>query len=395
MKIGNLDIGNLNNSKFLTIEVVTPVHVGGASEKRWIRHIDYFFRDRLIRVIDQQALFNRLVDIPANNHLTGLDIYSDYLLSGKSEKIETYLNKENIALEDISIQTFEYGDKEPEANEIRPVIRNGTGGAYIPGSSIKGAIRSVLFSYLHRTTGKKGYSDELEKTLLGNFDTSIMRYLHPGDATFSPGNTELVDVMLFNLKKRGDTWESILDDRPGFPLCAETFCPKATTTFRLDIASGLTSQYKKIEQTQSRPLLPTYWSDLFPEDQNPFVRLFELINKHSRAHLQRELKFFKKFNQAKHTNLVIDSIEKGLLPETESTNSCLLRLSFGSGFHSITGDYRFEDHTSSVFYPDEKNLTYSPKTRQREPARYKSRRLADNLDMFAPMGFVKLLLPET
>jgi hypothetical protein len=64
-------------------------------------------------------------------------------------------------------------------------------------------------------------------------------------------------------------------------------------------------------------------------------------------------------------------------------------LAYGSGFHGITGDWRFDNHTETIEKPDTKNMVYDQTTRQKVPARYKSRKVA-GVEL---MGFVKLHLP--
>ena len=73
---------------------------------------------------------------------------------------------------------------------------------------------------------------------------------------------------------------------------------------------------------------------------------------------------------------------------TKTPNACLLRMSGGSGFHAITGDWRFNDHLQTIEQPDRKNMVYNHKIRGKEPARYKSRRVAYPWKEL--MGFVQL-----
>jgi hypothetical protein len=111
-------------------------------------------------------------------------------------------------------------------------------------------------------------------------------------------------------------------------------------------------------------------------------------------HISREIAFFEHYDKtddgiAEDIDEVVDNL-KSLLRQAQQAdeNTCFLRMSFGSGFHGITGDWRFSDHTESVQKPDNQNLVYNFKTRSKEAARYKSRRLA--FPSSDAMGFVRL-----
>jgi len=68
----------------------------------------------------------------------------------------------------------------------------------------------------------------------------------------------------------------------------------------------------------------------------------------------------------------------------------LLRLGAGSGFHAMTGDWQFDDHTETGYHQGGRN---------HGKKKYKSRKLAFEWDetrgnegeyVFYPMGFIEL-----
>ncbi|MED9963097.1 MAG: hypothetical protein U0J38_08055, partial [Bacteroidales bacterium] len=121
-------------------------------------------------------------------------------------------------------------------------------------------------------------------------------------------------------------------------------------------------------------------------DENSLNTLFKVINNHTKEYLEKEKAFFEKYSADK-TDLIIESIDK-LLNLIPSDNSyCILKMSAGSGFHSITGDWQFEDYSNGQLdrkRADKKDLKTAGKILP------KSRKIAVYGEHFDLMGFVKL-----
>jgi CRISPR type III-A-associated RAMP protein Csm5 len=384
---------SINDSREVTVEIVTPVHVGTTSEKLMRRGTDYFYMNNTLYFVELSTLLKA-----AAKKGVRMDTVSNLLAENRVNDLQTYLFQTlKIDIEEVSYSIID--NRFNPGNEIRPLIRTGLGHPYIPGSSIKGALRSVLFNYLNDIIDNKTITEwvfdreanrkvektrdvrdtELENFLLGKFDQSIMRYIRVHDAPFVIKNTDVYKIDLFNLYNNRNTWDS--NWKENFDIVAECFMPKTTSTFRLDFATPLATiiheKYKKGD------LLPVNLKTALTK--NPFDQVRQLINNYTRTHLEREIDFFETYNNAQDTDLIIENL-KNLLKYTEGSTSCLLRMSYGSGFHGITGDWRFKDHTSTIAQGDNKNMVYDRNTRQREPARYKSRRIAGT----ELMGFVKM-----
>ena len=383
----------INDSREVTVDIITPVHVGTTSEKLMRRGTDFFYINGNIYFVE----FNELLKAALKKGVR-MDTVSNLLAENKVNDLQTYLFQTlKIDIEEVCYSVI---DKRPNpGNEIRPLIRTGLGNPYIPGSSIKGAIRSVLFNYLNELVEDKTIKEwvfdrdlnkkvekqrqakdlELENLLLGKFDQSIMRYIRVYDAPFVIKNTDVYKVELFNLYQDRNGWDS--NWKQDFNIVAECFMPNTASTFRLDFATPLATiisdRYRKGQQ------LPTNLNAALT--QNPFEHVSNMINNYTRTHLEREIDFFKQYNNAEDTDFIIENLEN-LLKYTEGSKSCLLRMAYGSGFHGITGDWRFKNHTSTIAQGDSKNLVYNKTSRTKEPARYKSRRIVGT-DL---MGFVKL-----
>ncbi len=364
-----------------TITILSPVHIGAGVDKNWQRGADFVQHKGNIYVLNQRKVFEHLED-------SAQERYLNLLSSGELYKIEQFLIQ-NIDLERVSKNIF-MQEKALKSNEIKTLMRDGNDEAYIPGSSIKGAMASAIYHFLYYGIKPAHYNAITIKELLGEFDRALGRYIRPSDsATLT---SEINTVELYNLYRKGLGWEGDFKDGSGFPMPIETFQPGATTTFRLSFAEDLAAFIKVQAEKQHRVLLPTYYEQVL--GKTPQQTLFGILNSYAIKHISREIAFFEHYDKtddgiADDINEAVENL-KSLLRQAQQAdeNTCLLRMSFGSGFHGMTGDWRFSDHTETVQKPDNQNLVYNFKTRSKEAPRYKSRRLA--FPTSEAMGFVKL-----
>lgn len=380
-------VPRLNDSRQVQLEVLTPLHVGAASEKLLHRGIDFFDLNDKVYIIDEHLLFQELQSKQVN-----FSTYANAVSKGEADKLALYLFKQ-LQIEPSDIARWIYDFSKKPDNQIRPFIRTGQGLPFIPGSSIKGAIMSAIFSGLYHSpligsmTGKDFLKDKTnksveanrrdnrekifdeknyEKELLGNFHNSIGRYVRVDDCHIKNEDLDLEIVSLYNLYSEGKNWES---DWKDFSITTELAYPSVSSEFRLNLAQPLAEIMKKNQKQ-----VPTYLNKVFGPDS--FKTLFKMINDHTKRHLDREIKFFQKYDEANGTAGILDKlIELRNQANQVGENACLMRMAWGSGFHSITGDWRFSDHTYTVLNPDKKN----------RDTRYKSRKVGSEV-----LGFIKL-----
>lgn len=376
---------SFNQKLRCTLEVLSPVHVGSDNAKFWQRGIDWFFEGRKVRVIDQETLLRELLLQPASGNKTALDRYTELLSRGSKDDIERMLDEYEIDLAAIAPLSLEYGNEEP-ADEIRSMMRTGIGAPMLPGSSIKGALSSAIYHFLHKRLNIQEYNNMTERNLLGAFDHGFMRFILPGDVSFGNKDTEISTLRLFNLVSAGIGWRSHYDK--DLKISAETLKPGAKGAFSMSVAS----QWIDVIQKNASHNLHRNLKYVV-QKENPVQSLFNLVNDYTHEHLRREIAFFKKYPQAQHTDRLIDRLEELQKLTVHNADACILRTSYGSGFHAMTGDYRFEDHTATVNNPDQLNRTKTRSSRERQPARYKSRRIAEPFSEADLMGFVKITLP--
>ena len=368
----------INKKYNLEIEVLTPLSIGAGQEKDWVRGVDF--------VVDKGTLYKlNLKKMIANgikvDDLTSCFAYKD------EERLKLKLAGN---LDDVS--DFSMPFPAETDNDVKAFVKNQLGGnPVLTGSSLKGAIRSVLLDYIatkdeivNAVFEANQRRKPFESFIFGssNDGDEFMRFIKISDAEFD--KTELVNTKIFNLRGNGNNWQggwkfsgSRTDanfQSTGFNTLYESLMPKQKGYASLMMSETLfdlyeTKQKAHIKLPQKKPILHTGFSSLF-----------KIINKHTKDYLLKEKAFFEKYH-AERSDEIVDSIDT-LLNQIPSDDSyCILKMSAGSGFHSITGDWQFDDYTKAPL--DRKRV-------REGKVNPKSRKIADWDGNLSLMGFVKL-----
>lgn len=365
------------------VQVLTPTHVGGASENHWQPGLDFITRDAKTWILDFEKL-GRSFPVELSRALAGESNSQtlDGWLRGKDFK--------NYTLKSFS-GSVSYG-------EIKRHVFNGLdGNPLLPGSSLKGSVSSILLNYFYRKSNQRGGSD-IVKNVLGDYNNSVMRFFQFTDAHFE--NTALVSTKIFNLRKEGRDWEGGWKHGGSVGTTDQFKASGFTTTYeclKVGDAATMTLSFKrrKIDRLNQFSALESTKSALPPTDATAkwldefsFATFCQLINDHTLSFLQKEIAFFEQYNIDSNIDNVLaflnDLSEK--IQRLDPSQACILRLAAGSGFHSITGDWQYDDFVETGDHDRGKNAG---------KRKYKSRKLAFEKDSagqweFWPMGFVKL-----
>lgn len=349
----------------IEFEVITPLSVGAGNDNEWVKGLDFVQKEGKVYVIDMQKVAAAGVDVEA---LTALFLKSDdsgicQLLGSKICELSRYVFDLPVKTEN-NIKTFlrtQFYDK--------PLVA---------GSSIKGSIRSALFNYL-RTDEEK--NEEVFGTMKDG--TDFMRFIRIGDVEMP--STVLVNTKLFNLRKGGEEWlggwkqlmnKTIGDYNPvGFNTLYECVAPGEKGFGNISLAVNAFSLLEKFGNARSpyagkkRTLL-----------NEPINCLFQVINDVTKAYLQKEQAFFQKYD-AERSDEVLSCIESLLSMIPSDGSSCLMKMSAGVGFHSITGDWQYVDYDKTKLWTD---------GRHAGKKKYKSRKIAEYNHRLQLMGFVCL-----
>ncbi len=328
-----------------SIEILSPVHIG--SGVRLVEGWDFVYskNSKTLKIVRQEDLLPTLSEKQLsefNNDERRRDI-----LSKAVSKRQYTLNYQR--------------------GEVLEFERNGNAIPYIPGSSFKGSIRTALFvsEYNKNKTAldkilqqvsddkkvkKEWASESLLKEVFGgkpNFNT--MRLIVPSDIHFSQDVVEVSEVKILSLSSREANSFKYKD----FSLYPEhlKIGAKANFTIRIDefLFKNPTAKGKlKFEALSLSDIVKT-------------------VNEQSKAHLEKEIAFFEKCG--KDTLKGVIEFNKALLDsiKPDSNNEFLLRLSWGSGWKGMTGDYLDDNWLKTFrakFSLGKREFPIFPKTRR-------------------------------
>lgn len=338
----------------------TPVHVG-TGEK--LGKTDIAPQGGQWIVVDMESVFSQL-----QNNPSAFDAFEErnFSLSG-------FLRKHRISPGNVQKYTLANPDniRFDSRTEVQEMIKTGMGKPIIPGSSIKGALRTVIWWHLVRSKdigptldniiGSRAKSeradDALDKELFGkNPNYDFMRALQVGDTEFALPDIRLVESRVLNLTSTGSGWKKMgrngfttPDPKKATPLYCEALNPKAMSTSKMkvdeflfdDLAQGLGFSGKKELLTH------------LPERCNQFARNF----------IAGEIEFFKSCNMREMVKFYQE-----LQAEIPDGNDVfLLHLGWGSGWRGMTGNYIEPDMLKKLrvkFRLGKRNFPEFPKTRK-------------------------------
>lgn len=356
----------MEDKKFaIELEVITPLSVGAGNDNEWMRGIDYVQKEGKVYVLDIRKAVGQGVDI---DRLTSLFERSDekgisQLIGNKLESVSSYVF-------DAPVST---------TNSIKSFLRTQLyGKPVVAGSSIKGSVRSALFHYLRD-------NDRTNEEVFGNMKdgTDLMRFVRVADIEMP--HTILVNTKLYNLQKDGKEWtggwkhamsETTRQYRSnGFNTLYECISPGQKGMGSISLAGKafevMTSNTDKYVSHQGKK------EKLLDGDIN---ELFHIINNVTKGYLLKEKAFFEKY-PAERSEELIDCVNSLLEMIPEDGSYCLLKMSAGVGFHSITGDWLYENYSETGLWTDGRNAGKK---------KYKSRKTAEYIGRLQLMGFVKL-----
>ena len=358
-------MNGVNNKYNIEIEVLTPLSIGAGAEKDWVRGVDF--------VVDNSRLYKLNL-----KKLVAKGVKIDALTTYFAKKDESGI-KSQIAgrLEEVS--DFSMPFPAETDNDIKTFVRNQlTGNPVLSGSSLKGAIRSILFNYLGGDSkdGKEIFGSPVK-------GDEFMRFIKVSDAEFD--ETELVNTKIFNLQGGGNNWRGGWKKEQsktennfsaiGFNTVYECIAPEYKAFATIMTSEMQFGKMKHVKEVAKHDIL-----------HNGISKLFSIINNHTKEYLKKERRFFEKYSTDK-TDDIIESIDNLLNQIPENNSYCILKMSAGSGFHSITGDWQFKNFTDGKFdrkRADKKDLFAIGKVLP------KSRKIAICNGTLSLMGFVKL-----
>ncbi|NWF51096.1 MAG: hypothetical protein HXY49_11215 [Ignavibacteriaceae bacterium] len=372
-----------------SIEVLTPVHIG--SGVKLAKDIDFTYTNDTVTIVPQSELMNYLEQNP--------------------DEMQKFIDG-GYKLDKLTIGSL--GKKYPINGErifdISEFERNGFGRPYIPGSSIKGGIRTIIlkskFDSLtqHQKdellkkvthTKKERASEEALKEIFGDdSNNNLMRALEIFDTEFE--DVDLLKVLILSLTNDQGTsfgWKQM--SRP--PKNVDN--PKYATSIFVEALPIGSKGYSSISLSNFLFNNPTAKRELkFSENSLSNINsLISTINNYSIEKLNCEKKFFENHNSSKKLNELIKHIELLIAEHSKLKNDeFIMRLSWGSGWKGMTGDFindldkdektKWIEFFRKKYQMGKKDFPIFPKTRRIIFEDYKPKYLT---------GWIKVKLNET
>ena len=355
------------NTKYdIKIEVITPISIGSGAESDYVKGADYVEKGGRVYLLNLHKMVDAGIDI---GKLTAFFEHQD-----ENGVLQILTNK----LGDVSDKV--YDATVSSDNPIKAMVKNElTDCPIIPGSSLKGALRSHIFKFLG------GDKNSKDKELFGDMNKgeNFMRFIKLSDFEFD--DSVLVNTKIFNLKmnengnwqggwKHGAYQTNSSFKPTGFNTIYESLKPQSVSYGCIMLSEMM---FDRVLSTKG---------NLNQRELLSLNNLFHIINGQTKEYLLKERQFFETYNQAEGVVDIIDSIDHLLSIIPDNDNACLLKMAAGSGFNAITGDWQFEDYTGGNLNRKKKDNPFAA------DAKPKSRKIAISGKRKELMGFVMLSL---
>ena len=361
----------------IKIKTLTPVHIGNGTELQGNFEYLHFKDENKIALVDS----DKVLDI-----LGAENLHQWMSCIEKKESLLKLLQTRRPSLKaaDVSsrIITVNTGTKEkPIKENIRSIS-----GVLIPGSSLKGAFRTTVFA--EQIIENAGFAKDQRN--LGNFDQrggfrfsdgplnkiffgndpnhDIFRLLQVGDAVFNSTEVFKTEVVNQYRDARNNPFWKLKTELEQY---VEAIPEKSETTLQIRFNESLNK------------LAVNNFNNNTPKLELP--NLFPIVNQQTRRLVDDEINYWTGDpNNPEVLGNYIEALENiRNTIDTSNANECVLRVGWGSGFRSMTGDWH-----GAMSDDDFSRLIKSLRPRHPESLLYPktTRFIAGG----KPLGFIKL-----
>ncbi|MBU1207728.1 MAG: type III-A CRISPR-associated RAMP protein Csm5 [Proteobacteria bacterium] len=341
--------------KRLRIETLSALHIGTGVQlgsKEYARHRQQIFVAKPGRVL---ALAQRSPQMES----AFLGFCED-----ERQTLTDFLQEQRIPLENIT--DYHVMATAEVARRIPIFIKTAEGKPYLPGSSLKGAVRSALFrsrikadnavlSAAGRVANddlneirhqknpnlsrwRKRIGSDVERTFFGKDEHhDFMRCLQFSDSSSrEPTELRIVEVRVLSLSSNGDLHparDPRRDDRDMRPVTPEVI-PKG-----VQVVSHFTINHYLLSDTQPA-------NELGFRGKKEFIKVWLAeCNRAAQDHIQQEIDFFKRhpLDGKRRMAQWYEALKEQLQQAEKTGNQCLLHLAWGSGWDTKTITDQFDD----------------------------------------------------
>ena len=383
------------------LEVVTPVHIGGSKDNDYMLGADFYSEES-----KQQLVFFKQNEVLKQLTPQQLKQYSTAISQNRMAPAANIIKGVCEKHPELVIQSVYFPFEIP--NEIKRHYATGLGKITIPGSSIKGALRSCFGNHMINNGASRPHNSRSFDELFGSINNNLMRFLQVTDVEldlpsavlpmkiFSGDLSTSIQNVNGQLAYEGEgTWKhsprgghGISFDENGFVFQYEICTQGAKGDLRLNWAKGLDDLVEVNRKPNGYRLF----------DEIKSNKWMGLVRKQMAEFIEKERRFYDTFLNDDFS--VVFSLLNNLKELNRDPNSVLLRLGAGSGYHAITGNWNYIDHTQTG---QQHSWNKNTKTNETINAiKYKTRKVAfglthdeegELLDFQLP-GFVKITVQQ-
>ena len=365
----------------MKLETLTSLHIGSGNMLQ--KDSDFVFgkdakEQSVVYVINPRKV---LALIGEEN----VDAWTVAIENGRSTEDIVKLYAPKATITDYSLHTIDMKMSRP-AQQIKEFIRDGFDRPYIPGSSIKGAIRTAVLASIAATMNEveltqttKNYgkitAKALEAKVFGkNPNHDVFRYVLVGDAFATGYRTAVCNMVNINERKEKSYWDTSKQ------MATEVLLSGTEVNFSL-----------VLKQPERRPKdMPAAPKALCSIDA-----LLDVINNHTETLLTKEINIFESKDvdtlSEEKVNSYIEQLKYllNIVNACKGTHSAIMRMGHGSGWRFMTGAWleRLSDNDFEKVVNEARLKNIEKYSEYDFP---KSRRLEEGL--CEPLGFVKITL---
>ena len=319
------------------LKALTPIHIGSGSFLQ--QGSDFIVNNEsdgtYLYVIDDNKVFNLIGEDNIGKWVQCIERQqdtADFIRTIRKGVKPVSFSKRNI---------YSFESKIPKGMTLKETLHDGLGTPYIPGSSIKGAIRTAILAEMAKSVPDlselfnhmeaRAIDSKMEKQIFGDSPyTDILRFLQVGDAYFNKDCEIALMMANLNIRTRNSIWDNSKKQ------LIEAIGTDESTKLNINIdkkraeLSNCGFAFHKIDSIQ---------------------KLFRVINNHTKKLLKEECKIWNNQLETINSNMsynaedeeyISDYIQKieGLnkqITESENPTNCILRIGHASGWRFITG----------------------------------------------------------
>jgi CRISPR-associated protein Csm5 len=191
--------------------------------------------------------------------------------------------------------------------------------------------RNLLHSISTGGNPKYADADLLKKVFGKDPNYNLMRALIVGDSHSKDADLMLIESRVLSQDYKGWHWKPVGRDNSSPPMrvWCESLRPGCQSEVTISLDDFLLNDYQAMTELN------------FPNRiETDFAKLMTDVNKYSRQMLDSEILYFEKRNDEKsELSQILRSIETVRKHIPAGNNSMVIRLGWGSGWQSMTGDY--------------------------------------------------------